>query len=293
MSEERYEVSATAKLVMAVVSLIFGLFIVILGPYILQIGYEVVLNTVLAGGGTPPPPPNLFYYTPFVVPWFFYFYRAIGVLGGISCIITSYSLWKGKSWAWPVTIVSISLPTIFTVLSLIPYMAHVGGLPPSISMVGVGLFAYWIVLLLPRSDIKEKAARVSVFTLLGLLAGETAVFCMQGTKALGSMAEMVFNTNNPAFLLKPEISIFGFSWPLQIATVIMCVLSIYLLAKRNPKGWWLGMGAGVTGMIANFPTQFVRWGVTIDFIFTGFLALLLVVALMIPVFKKKLIVEKE
>jgi len=292
MSEERYEVSATAKLVMGAVSLIFGLFIVFAGPFILQIGYETVMREVLSAGGTPPPPPNLYYYTPFVVPWFFATYRAIGVIGGIVCILTSYSLWKGERWAWPVTLVGMALPTIFSVLSIIPHLAHIGSVPPSIFIIVAGLFAYWIVLLFPRSDIKEKAARVSAFTLLGLLAGETAVFCMQGAKALGSMAEMVFNTNNPAFLLNPDISIFSFSWPLQIATTIMVVLAIYLLAKRDRRGWWLGMGAGVTGMVANFPTQFVRWGVTIDFIFTGFLALFLVVVLMIPAFKKSLIGEK-
>ena len=50
MSEERYEVSATAKLVMGAVSLIFGLFIVFAGPFILQIGYETVMREVLSGG---------------------------------------------------------------------------------------------------------------------------------------------------------------------------------------------------------------------------------------------------
>ena len=292
MSEERYEVSATARLVMGAVSLIFGLFIVFAGPFILQIGYEAVLNEVLSAGGTPPPPPNQYYYTSFVVPMFFYFYRAIGVLGGIACILTSFALWKGKSWAWSVTIAGIALPTIFTVLSIIPHLAHVGGFPPSIIIIVAGMLAYWIILLFPRSDKMEKAARVTVFTLLGLLAGEAAVFCMQGTKALGGMAELSFNTNNPGFVLNESIKIFGFSWPLQIATVIMCVLAIYLLAKRNSKGWWIGMGAGVTGMIANFPTQIIRM-VTIDFLFTGILALLLVVALMFPAFKKKLIEENE
>ena len=292
MSEERYEVSATARLVMGAVSLIFGLFIVFAAPFILQMTYEAVLKVVLTAGGTPPPPPNQYYYTPFVVPMFFYFYRAIGVLGGITCILTSFSLWKGKSWAWPVTILGMALPTIFSVLSIIPYMAHVGGMPPSIYIVIAGLFAYWIVLLFPRSDKMEKIARISAFTLLGLLAGEAAVFCMQGTKALGSIAEMSFNANSPGPVLTESLKIFGFSWPLQIATVIMCVLAIYLLAKRNPKGWWLGLGAGVTGMIANFPTQIIRM-VTVDFLFTGILALLLVVALMIPAFKKKLIGETE
>jgi hypothetical protein len=292
MIEERYEVSATARLVMGAVSLIFGLFIVFAAPFILQMTYEAVWRVVLTAGGTPPPPPNQYYYTPFVVPMFFYFYRAIGIVGGISCIITSYSLWKGKSWAWPVTMLGIALPTIFSVLSVIPHMAHVGGMPPSIWIIVAGLFAYWIVLLFPRSGKIEKAAKISVFTLLGLLAGEAAVFCMQGTKALGSIAEMSYVANSPGPVLNEAIKIFGFSWPLQIATVIMCVLSIYLLAKRNPKGWWLGLGAGVTGMIANFPTQIIRMR-TVDFLFTGILALLLVVALMIPAFKKKLIGENE
>ena len=288
MSEENYTVSATANVVMGAVSLIFGLFIVLVSPFILQITSETVLNVVLTAGSIPGP----YYYTPFVATMFFYFYRAIGIMGGVACILTSFSLWKGKSWAWPVTLFSIALPTIFYVMFIIPYMAHVGGMPPAIWVVVVGLFAYWIVLLFPRSDKMEKAARVSAFTLLGLLAGEVAVFCMQGLKVLGGAAEMSFNTNNPAPVLQDGVKIFGFSWPLQIATLILCVFAIYLLAKRDPKGWWLGLGAGVTGMIANFPIQLVRM-VTIDFLFTGILALLLVIVLIIPAFKKKLIGERE
>ena len=290
MSEET---SKTANLVMAVVSLGFGLFIVFVGPFILQITYEAVLNVVLTAGSVPG---QQFFYTPFTVPMFFYFYRAIGVMGGIFCILLSYSLWKGKSWAWPLTLLAIALPTIFSVLSLIPYMAHVmpliGGMPPSLVIVLVGMVVYWIVLLFPRSDKMEKAARLCAFTFLGLLAGEAAVFCMQGAKVLGGVAHLSFGSNNPAPVLNSLITIFGFSWPLQIFTVIMCVAAIYLLAKRDPRGWWLGLIAGVTGMVANFPTQIVRM-ITVDFLITGILALLVVVSLMIPAFKKRLIEERE
>jgi len=181
---------------------------------------------------------------------------------------------------------------MFSVVTFVPWVAHVGGMAPSLIIIVVGVLVYLIVLLFPRSDKLEKVARACVFTLLGVLGGLVSTYAMQGTKAMMQVAVAAHSTQNPAPLLNPAAAIIGFSWPLQVFTTLMIVAAIYLLAKRNPRGWWLALIAGSTAIVANFPTQIVRM-ITPDFLYAGILAVLLVISLLIPAFKKRLIGEER
>ena len=90
--------SSTARVGMAITCLVFGIFTLFIGPFIIQISFEAVLNVVIFGSSTLPP--TGFFYTAFVVPYFFYFYRGIGIVGGVICIIMAYYLWKGETKAY-------------------------------------------------------------------------------------------------------------------------------------------------------------------------------------------------
>jgi hypothetical protein len=291
MSEEGF--SAVARLVMGLVALIFGFYTIIVAPLLYHINFQAVMSIVVPNSNTPG---TQYFLTPFVVPMFFYFYRGFSTVGGIILVLVAYYLWKGELWAYPVAILATALPTMFNVLPMIPYIAHVmpvqGGMPPATTTVVFGMAVFIILLVCKKSDLLEKLAKAIVFITAGMLGGITAVFCMQGTKALSTASVMANAAQNPGPLVMPEMSILGFSWPLQMFTVGASLAGIYMMAKRSRKGWWLLMFAGVAGIVANYPTQIVRM-VTTDFLMAGLLGTVLVIALVIPPFKKRLIEEER
>lgn len=286
MSEKIFS-TKTSRLVMAIVCLAFGLYMIIIAPILVQQTLEEYLTLTVPEG----PPPKTFLRC-VVIPIFWYTYRGIGVLAGVILVVISYSVWKGVSWTWPVAVVSIALATIFCVQPFVQYMAHVnvatGGMAPSIPTMFFGVGAFLIVLLLPRSDKMEKLARFTVYTLLGVEGGLVSTYIVQSTMKNLLMGFMAASTSNADIILDPMIAILGFEWPLQVFTTVLLIMAIFLLAKRNPKGWWYALIAGTLAIVANFVTQFIRMQ-TIDFFIAGTIGVLIVISLNIPAFKKRLI----
>ena len=73
---------------------------------------------------------------------------------------------------------------------------------------------------------------------------------------------------------------------------VMCIMAIPLLTSRKQSGWWLGLIAGVTVIIANYPTHFIRMQ-TSDFLVAGTLGVLLTISLLIPAFKASLLGKQD
>jgi len=278
-----------SRLIMAITCLAFGIYMIVVHPMLIGATYAEYLNfTILEG-----PPPKTFLRC-VVIPMFWYFYRGIGILMGVILVCITYSLLKGASWAWPMAITCIGTATIFTVQPFVQHVAHVtaggGGMAPCIPSMFVGVVAFLIVLVLPRSGKKEKLARLSVFTLLGIEGGLVSVYIVQSTMKMTLMGSMAAASSTASIILNPDIAILAFSWPLQVFTTGLLIAAMFGLAKRTSKGYWYAIFAGVLSMVANYPTQIVRME-TVDFFIGGTLGLLIVVCLLIPAVKNSLIDE--
>ncbi|MFW9906779.1 MAG: hypothetical protein ACFFFH_20905, partial [Candidatus Thorarchaeota archaeon] len=224
---------------------------------------------------------------PFFISIFANILRAIGVVAGITLVIIAYPLWNGESWPYPIAISCISLPTIFSVIVTLPYVVHVGFPPPSGIILVVGLVTFWVLLWLKNGDQLEKIARIVVLTLMGVTAGQINVLVMHGAKAI---FDTEFNLTDPSIIDLKE-AIFGLGSPMNFIALTMLILAIPLLIAGKKSGWYLGLIAGVTVVFINIPTQIIRWQVSGDFSFitAGIFGLLLVISLLIPTFKEKLI----
>ncbi|MFX0047255.1 MAG: hypothetical protein ACFE8G_03715 [Candidatus Hermodarchaeota archaeon] len=283
MNEEH--ISTKSYHIIAIVALVYGLFASIVTPLLIEATYQVLTTTIVP---LIPSEPELTLAPGFITTWFFTI-RGIDVVAGITLVVISYYLWKGESWTYPITVSCISLPTLLGVLTTLPYLVHVGSPPPAMIVIVLGLICYFIVLLLKKGDKLEKIARLVVFTLLGVTAGQINVLVMHGIKG-------IFDNPDAPLLTDPKNAIYGFEVPLNLIGMLMFIFAILLLANDNTKrrtlGWFFGLIGGIAVVGANFPTHFIRL-VTNDFLLAGVLGAALVISLLIPAFKSRLIGKEE
>lgn len=266
-----------ARLTMAIIVVVYGAFVALAGPFLIQATLDALMEKVASLIPTQPE----FTLTGVLLPIMFIVMRGIEVVAGITLILLARPLYRDESWAWPLALSCISLPTIFGIFTSLPFLVQFGKPAPAALILILGLISFWTVLLLKKGGRLEKLARFLTFTMLGIVPAHIIVLVNHGVKGL------IDRPDKPMFT-DPMITIYGFEAPLNFIAFTMCVIAIPLLAARNPKGWWLGLIAGITVIYANYPTHFIRMQ-TSDFIVAGTLGLLLTIFLLIPAFKKSLL----
>lgn len=264
---------------MAILAFCFGVFVTFVGPFLIQSTLDAIMTKVAELIPTQPQ----FRLTGVLLPIAFIIMRGVEVVAGITLALIAYPLWKGERWAWPLALSCISLPTMFGLFISLPYLVQFGKPAPAAFILLSGLIIYWWTLLQKPGEKMTKIARFFTFTMLGVVPGHIIVLVNHGVKGL------LDRPNKPMFT-DPMITIYGFEAPLNFIAFLMCILAIPLLASESRKetGWWLGLIAGVTVIIANYPTHFIRMQ-TSDFLVAGTLGVLLVVSLLIPTLKKELL----
>ena len=268
-----------ARKTMGILVFVYGLFVTFVGPFLIQSTIDDVVEKIATLLPTQP----LMALAGVLLPTGFFIMRGIDVVAGITLVLIAYPLWKGEKWAWPVALSCLSLPTMFGIYTALPYLVQFGKPAPAAAILLSGLIVYWWVLLLKKGDRTTKIARFFTFTMLGVVPGHIIVLVNHGVKGL------LDRPDKPLFV-DPMITIYGFEAPINFIAFIMCIVAIPLLASRSHKlvGWWLGLIAGVAVIVANYPTHFIRMQ-TSDFIVAGTLGLLLVISLLTPALKEKLL----
>jgi hypothetical protein len=68
----------------------------------------------------------------------------------------------------------------------------------------------------------------------------------------------------------------------------LLMISIPLLTMRKESGWWLALIAALSALLIDLPTQIVRTK-TLDYLYGSILAAGLLVFLLLPAFKARLV----
>ena len=125
MKDESF--TPTARKIMAIVVLVFGLLVVFAGPFLIQSTLDAVMEKVASLIPTKPQ----FILTGVLLPIAFITMRGVGIVAGITLALIAYPLWKGEEWAWPVALSCLSLPTIFGLFTSLPYLVQFGKPAPA------------------------------------------------------------------------------------------------------------------------------------------------------------------
>jgi hypothetical protein len=266
-----------ARVTMTVVAVVFGLFGAIIIPILAGTTFNTLMEKLVHLMVDDPH----FQQAPKMLTIWFTGMLGITFVASAALLILAYPLSKGKPWAWGAALSCISLPTIFAVLEILPFVVHIGRPPPTVIALLVGLILYIVILLSKKGDGKTKFARVLVFILLGVIAGHINVLTMHGFKGILDWP------NSPMFSAL-EHAIYAIEAPTNFISMILCIVAIPLLAAEKKAGWWLALVAGAAITLINYPTHFIRMQ-TWDFFVAGTLGLALVISLVIPGIRKRLL----
>lgn len=225
-------------------------------------------------------------------------YSGIEMLAGLALIGISFAFYKKSEWAWPVSMFLLSIPAMANGYIGLGWLENLKKFPPAYITFFLSLIAFWAMLFLKKNEGKTKNAIFWVFTLLGMLGAQGFMLFPHAIRVI---------LKNPASaLLDPAAAVLRRSGPLMLIVFILSAFAILKLAQRKECGWWLALFAGLTMAMGAFPVHYAR-PLTASLvpsetlapsIFTsaywmaGAQGLILVILLLLPYFKERLI-DKE
>ena len=269
------------RTIMSIIAIVIGLLMVLIIPFIVQTSLERVLKglTEHVAAGNPTFKSG--------VPLFDLFYpiwRALIFVAGLTLILISQEIRKGFEWTYPVAMLLFSLPAIGGMFMFLPYVSWVDGFPLPMVISVIGLVGYFSFIFLRQASQLQKWTRFGSLTFIGMLA--THAF----TIGIGAQRTMM---TRPGYPFYKDFSWWLFNWAGEVNWVafILLVTAIPLLAIGKRSGWWLAMIGAISILAIDAPTQFIRTK-TFDYLYGSLLALGLLVFILIPFFKRHLLVEE-
>lgn len=226
--------------------------------------------------------------TTWLVSFFYPFWGSLSVLAGIALLFVAKALYDGEEWARGLSLLCLAIPSMGGAYMIVPWMNFVGskegGFPPAVIIMTIGLIPYFAILLAEKGDIKQKLVDFFVFLMLGVTAAENF--------ANGHAAFRILFGHPKRPMFAEGIAITYFGWiGLWIAFGLL-VTAIVKLGQRKMSGWYITLIAGAITMVVSGATHYVRHA-TLDYLYGALMGLSLVVMMLIPLFKERLLTKPE
>lgn len=285
--------STSRQVRLAVVSLIVlaAILMIVLVPFIsfdmsnpIVKAQQVRIEKFTAEGNPQAP---LLAYTVWLVSFFFPFWGTMSAVAGLALLVIALPLYRGERWTRGLALLCLAVPSIGGAYMIVPWMNFVGstqgGFPPAVIIMTIGLIPYFALLLAENVDMNQKIVDFLVFLMLGVTAAENF--------ANGHAAFRILFGHPARPLFAEGIAITYFGWLALWVGMGLCIAAIYLLGEKKISGWYAGMIGGLVTLVASGATHYVRHA-TNDYLYGALMGLSIVVMLIIPFFKQRLIETK-
>ena len=230
------------------------------------------------------PQAPLLAYTVWLVSFFFPFWSTMSLIGGIILLVIALPFYRGERWTRGLALLCLAMPSIGGAYMIVPWMNFIGsaqgGFPPAVTIMTVGLIPYFVILLAEKVDVTQKVVDFLVFLMLGVTAAENF--------ANGHAAYRILFGHPARPLFAEGIAITYFGWLALWVGMALCIAAIYLLGEKKVSGWYAGLIGGLVTLVASGATHYVRHA-TNDYLYGALMGLSIVVMLVIPVFKQRLL----
>lgn len=263
---------------MSIIAIGIGLLMAYLVPFLAQTSLERVLIHLMEHieKGNPEFTSGLKLFDFFYPVW-----RAVIFVAGVTLIVISQAIRKGKEWTYPLAMALFAFPSVGGMFMFLPYVSFVGGFPLPMVISWVGLAGYWSYIFLRKAKRSVKWVRFGALTFLGMSATHAFV--------IGVGAQRTMWTR-PGYPLYPGFTWWLFNWCGEVNWIafILIFIAIPLLSVGNRKGWWFAVTAAITILMINIPTQIFRTK-TLDYLWGSLLALGILIFTLVPSLKRKLL----
>jgi len=244
--------------------------------------YQIERIAQFTADGNPSAP--LLTLTTWLVSFFYPFWGTMSVIGGIALLVIAKSLYEGKEWARGLALLCLAVPSMGGAYMIVPWMNFVGskegGFPPALIIMMIGLIPYFAILLADKGDIKQKVVDFFVFLMLGVAGAENF--------ANGHAAFRILYGHPKRPLFAEGISITFFGWLGLWVAFGLLTAAIYQLGARKKSGWYLALIGGAVALLVSGATHYVRHA-TLDYLYGALMGLSMVVMMLIPFFKKRIL----
>jgi len=224
--------------------------------------------------------------TPWLVSFFYPFWSVFSMAAGVALLVIAKDLYNGEKWARGLALLCLAVPSMGGAYMIVPWMNFVGsvkgGFPPAITIMMIGLIPYFALLLLEKGDWMQKVVDFLVFLMLGVTSAESF--------ANGHAAFRILFGHPKRPLYAEGISVTYLGWLGLWISAGLTIAAIYLLGNRKPSGWYYGLIGAWVAVIAGGATHYVRHA-TNDYLYNVLMGVSLVVMLLIPIFKQRLLKE--
>lgn len=230
------------------------------------------------------PQAPLLAYSVWLVSFFFPFWSTMSLVAGLTLLVIALPLFRGERWTRGLALLCLAVPSIGGAYMIVPWMNFIGsakgGFPPAVFIMTVGLIPYFALLLAEKVDATQKVVEFLVFLMLGVTAAENF--------ANGHAAFRILFGHPARPLFAEGVAVTYFGWLCLWVGMLLCTAAIYLLGEKKISGWYAGLIGGLVTLVASSATHYVRHA-TNDYLYGALMGLSIVVMLLIPVFKKRLL----
>lgn len=272
------EESSTPRTIRAVLAILIGLFLLAGAPIVVQNSLDPVLESLLVVVEERPQ-----FLSGITLFTFFYpLWRALAFIAGMTLLVISPAIYKGERWTFPVMLTAYAFPSIGGMFMFLPFISWVeDAFPLPLIVTGFGLLGYWTTIWLRKAERMQKLADFVVLTLIGVLATHSFVL------GVGASRMLMTRPGKPLYE-SAEWWILTMIGDICWLGAAMLIASIPLLALRKRAGWYTALIAALSILAIDAPTQVIRTS-TYDYLYGSLLAGALIVFLLLPAFKRRLV----
>lgn len=293
------ETTPLGRTILALVAVLVGLFLIFVSPFITVAALNPALHRLVEVFQVQQP--KGVWDTPVgILTFTFHLWMLLYVFAGAALLVIANPIRVGEKWARPLALALLAIPSIGGLTMVIPWTVLVmidtqgaknpaAGAPPGLLIMGIGLLAYFGMLLTEKADWKTKLAQTVVFTWIGITGGFVWMNAQHGVRyflAPGSMPFIDPNASNP------ELFLGGF---VIYTSVLVMIVAIGLLAARKRLGYQLALVAGIVATAAEGLAFVDRLAAgapsALDWLRGAGLAGVMVALLLIPFFKNRVMGE--
>jgi len=271
-----------ARLILAILAVVVGLFMIAVAPVLIQVSMERVVASLMDVSKSKPQYASGILLFSFAYP----FYRGLIFISGIALILLARPIHQGEEWTYPASLLAAAFPAAGGMFMFLPYVSWVEGFPIPMIISWVGLAFFWSMILARKVDAWLKWGNFLALTFMGMLTTHAFVV------GIGNLRMLLTRPDRPLYT-GLEWWVLSWSAPIQWICVVLLFVGIYELAARRAAGWWLALIAGASILAIDLPTQIIRTtmsdSTSLDYLYGTLLSIGLLFTLLFPRFRARLV----